>query len=101
MALPHTDPTDFTDFFVGGKSPCLTRIPRISRIFLWVGNLTEARRRFAPKAHTDSTDSTKIIRGIRGLKTCHKLTQIFTNREHLKHLKHLKHPKHLKHRLRN
>lgn len=44
----HTDPTDLTD--------------------LWVGNLTEALRWFAPKAHTDSTDSTKIIREIRGIR---------------------------------
>ena len=56
-----------------------TRIPRISRIFLWVGNLTEVGGKgvwgcpsalsvpsaLSAKAHTDSTDSTKIIRGIR------------------------------------
>ena len=48
-------------------SPWLTQIP-LSLIFLWVGNLTEALRRFAPKAHTDSTDSTKNIREIRGIR---------------------------------
>ena len=37
----HTDPTDLTDFF------------------LMALNLTDALRRLAPKAHTDSTDSTK------------------------------------------
>ena len=48
----HTDPTDLTEFFEGGKSHRivwwgvgvifgLTQISRISLIFLWVVNLTE------------------------------------------------------------
>ena len=34
VVLAHTDPTDLTEFFVGGF--WLTQISRISLIFLWV-----------------------------------------------------------------
>ena len=53
---------------MGGKSPWLTRIPRISRIFLWVGNLLASHRSHGfhgffcgweiSLAHTDLTDLT-------------------------------------------
>lgn len=39
----------------------LTRISRISLIFLWVENLTEVLRNFAPRAHTDLTRFNKKV----------------------------------------
>ena len=66
---PHTDPTDPTEFarlmlnltdtlrtFASSGSH---RSHRSHWFFLMALNLTDALRRLAPKAHTDSTDSTK------------------------------------------